>query len=328
MKLVLLSGGSGTRLWPLSNKLKPKQFIEILPDSKGGYESMFQRVMGQIKECGLLEDTFIATTEQQVDLIRSQLVDNAPLILEPSSRDTFPAISLVAVYLYEKMGYSLEEVVCVTPVDVYAESSFFQKLHEAEKVLKRHSYDMALVGTKPSYAAEKYGYIVPSDFEGPILTVREFVEKPNKEIATKLIAQNALWNCGVFCFKLGFLIKLLESREIPLSYEKLVERYSLLPKISFDYEVVDKLKSVAVVLYRGEWDDLGTWDILTNKVAEPLIGRGYFCETSINTHIINELDIPILGLGLSNLVIVANEEGILIADKNHSMHLKNHIMNI
>lgn len=322
MKLVLLSGGSGTRLWPLSNKLKPKQFIEILQNDHGDYESMFQRVIGQIKQSRLTNDTFIATIKHQMDLIQSQLIDDIPLIIEPNSRDTFPAISLAAVFLYEKMNFSMDEVVCVFPVDIYADVSFFQTLHKAEYILQKHPYNLVLIGIEPTFPAEKYGYILSEKVEGSLLRVKKFIEKPRKERAMELLAQSAMWNGGVFCFKLGFLIDILQERGIPLIYEEIVEQYHQLPNISFDYEVVEKLDSIAVVPYEGEWDDLGTWDTLTSKMEKSTIGKGYLCEKSMNTHIINHLDIPVLGIGLSDMVVVANEHGILISDKLTSIQLK------
>lgn len=326
MKLVLLSGGSGTRLWPLSNEAKPKQFIEIIPNPRGGYESMFQRVMEQIKECDLIRDTFIATTQQHTDLINDQLIEDIPLIVEPCSRDTFPAISLSAVYLYDKIGCDFDEVVCVSPVDVYAEASYFQTLKEAEDILKKHDYNLALVGIKPSYPAEKYGYILPKiENDASIMKVSKFIEKPEKAEAMKLLEQGALWNCGVFCFKLGFLINLLEEKGIPLVYEELEREFTQLPKISFDYEVVEKIASIVVIPYQGDWDDLGTWDILTSKLEKFKFGKSYLGENCVNTHIINYLDTPILGVGLTDMVIVANESGILISNKLSSNQLKQFI---
>lgn len=322
MKIVLLSGGSGTRLWPLSNKQKPKQFLEILKcEDSNQYESMFQRVLSQIEQLGMLSETYISTNKHQKKWIERQSDFDIPIIVEPECRDTFPAISLAAVYLSERIQ-NLDEVICVCPVDVFTDNSFFQTLSEAEKYLKEYSYNLALIGIEPTYPSEKYGYILHEKLNTKLYRVKQFIEKPKRDKAIELISQNALWNGGVFCVKLKFLLDLLHHMDIPLNYQKLSEEYGKLPKISFDYEVVEKLQSVIVVPYKGVWSDLGTWDILTKQMNDSVIGVGYMSEDSTNSHIINHLDIPVLGVGLQNLVVVTSDEGILVSEKSSSTQLK------
>lgn len=129
MELILLSGGSGKRLWPLSNDSRSKQFLKVLPNnSNEELQSMVQRVWEQLEQTNLSASTVIATSKSQVDMIQNQLGNQVPLIIEPERRDTFPAIALAATYLYSVKGTNLEEVMAVLPVDPYVETSFLKKL--------------------------------------------------------------------------------------------------------------------------------------------------------------------------------------------------------
>lgn len=324
MKLILLSGGSGKRLWPLSNDARSKQFLKVLEGNNHNLESMVQRVWGQLDNVDLQDSTVIATSKSQVDMIYSQLGYQVPLIIEPSRRDTFSAIALASSYLYSIENVGLSEVVAVLPVDPYVEDRFFDRVKDLEEVLKASGSNLALVGVEPTIPSSKYGYIVPEKDESKKVykEVNSFTEKPDAVKAQELIKQGALWNCGVFAFKLGFLISILEEKGLPTSYDTLLEQYSALPKISFDYEVVEKTDNIVVIPYDGYWKDLGTWNTLTEEMAAEQIGRGIICEESSNTHLINELDIPVTILGISNAVVAISPDGILVSDKAKSPKIK------
>ncbi|MGO4374325.1 sugar phosphate nucleotidyltransferase, partial [Paenibacillus sp. MCAF20] len=215
--------------------------------------------------------------------------------------------------------------VVVMPVDPYVEESFFHKAKELQQVLNESGADLALMGVKPTYPSEKYGYIVPQSgtaHDAPYMNVQSFREKPREEEAAAMIEQAALWNCGVFAFKLDFIINILLAHGLPIQYDEMVKQYDKLPKNSFDYEVVERANLIVALPYDGEWKDLGTWNTLTEEIATPLIGKGIITEGSSNTHIINELDIPITLLNLSNVVVAASPDGILISDKASSPMIK------
>ncbi|MCM3670908.1 sugar phosphate nucleotidyltransferase [Mesobacillus maritimus] len=324
MRLVLLSGGSGKRLWPLSNDTRSKQFLKVLENNNLEKQSMVQRVWGQLKNVGLAESSVIATSKMQRDMIHSQVGVGVPLIIEPERRDTFPAIALAASYLYSEQGVSEDETVVVLPVDPYVEDNFFEKVKELEKVLIDSEADLVLVGVKPTYPSSKYGYIVPKEMDetDSFITVNHFTEKPSEEKAQTLIDMNALWNCGVFAFKLKYLIDILHKKGIPTKYEQLELEYKNLPKISFDYEVVEKANHIVALPYEGYWKDLGTWNTLTEEMATSKIGKGVLSEDSVNTHLINELDIPVTVLGTKDIVVAASPDGILVADKASSPKIK------
>ncbi|PFW80062.1 mannose-1-phosphate guanylyltransferase [Priestia aryabhattai] len=324
MKLVLLSGGSGKRLWPLSNDSRSKQFLKVLEDKDQYLQSMVQRVWTQISNVGLADSTVIATGKSQEDMIKSQLDNQAGLIIEPCRRDTFPAIALAASYVYSVQKADLDEVVAILPVDPYVDDQFFTRVQDLEEVVQNSDAQLALIGVTPTYPSSKYGYIVPTaeKSNGEYRRVRRFTEKPSEEQAASLIEDGALWNCGVFAFKLGYVISILEEKGISTDYEELLKQYETLPKISFDYEVVEKTKDIVVLPYSGYWKDLGTWNTLTEEMATSQIGKGVISADSENIHLINELDIPVTVLGASNLIVAASPDGILVSDKEASPRIK------
>mgnify|MGYP006365468219 FL=1 len=320
MKLVLLSGGSGKRLWPLSNDARSKQFLKVLEDKNYRAQSMVQRVWQQLNRIQLSESTIITTSKTQVDMIQSQLGQKeVDIVIEPSRRDTFPAIALAATYLHSEKNLSLDEAIAVLPVDPFVQDTFFEQVTELEFLLNQTNADIALMGVKPTYPSSKYGYIIPTT---NYMNVQHFTEKPTESEAENLIEQNALWNCGVFTFKLKFILSILEQRGFPLNYEALLEQYEKLPKISFDYEVVEKTDNIVVLPYDGYWKDLGTWRTLTEEMHTSQIGKGIITEDCQDTHLINELDIPIAVVGLSNIIVAASPDGILVADKEQSPRIK------
>ncbi|MGE6754756.1 sugar phosphate nucleotidyltransferase [Rossellomorea sp. NPDC071047] len=326
MKLVLLSGGSGKRLWPLSNDTRSKQFLKVLEGQESNNQSMVQRVWGQLETVGLSDSAVIATSKMQRDMIHSQLGTNVPLIIEPERRDTFPAIALAASYLYSVENTSLDEVVSVLPVDPYVDDIFFDRVRELESVLEESDADLALMGVTPTYPSSKYGYIVPQEKSNKeYFKVGRFTEKPSEEKAQSLIEMDALWNCGVFAFRLSYILDILKEKGLSTNYEELSLSYNQLPKISFDYEVVENANHIVALPYKGYWKDLGTWNTLTEEMATNQIGKGILSEDNVNTHLVNELDIPVTVIGAKDLVVAASPDGILVADKASSPRIKEYI---
>lgn len=323
MKLVLLSGGSGKRLWPLSNDARSKQFLKVLEDDNKNRVSMVQRVYSQLKAVELGESAVIATSASQVDMIKNQLGNNVSIVVEPERRDTFPAIALSASYLYSESNTDLNEVVAVLPVDPYVEDAFFQKVVQLEDALKQSDADLALMGVTPTFPSSKYGYIVPKKENGTsFLEVSHFKEKPTEDQAQELINNGALWNCGVFAFKLSFIIEMIESLGLPTNYKELKNQYEKFNKNSFDYEVVEKAKGIVALPYDGYWKDLGTWNTLTEEMSTNIMGIGTISEDSENVHLINELEIPVAVLGGKDIIVAASPDGILVSDKQSSPKLK------
>ncbi|MED4583103.1 sugar phosphate nucleotidyltransferase [Brevibacillus choshinensis] len=330
MKLILLSGGSGKRLWPLSNDARSKQFLRLLQNDEGEMESMIQRIWKQLGAANLQRESVITTSHTQVDMIQNQIGSDVELLVEPQRRDTFPAIALAAVYLYSMKEISMNEICVVMPVDAYVEDTFFEKIKELEAVLGDSEAELALIGVKPTYPSEKYGYIVPYRNQDSMsyYHVNHFTEKPTREVAQELIAHDALWNCGVFAFRLETMIAGLIDRGIPIHFEELLRQYQSLQPISFDYEIVEKTNRIAVLPYEGSWSDLGTWNTLTDQMVDNQVGKGLVDESSCSTHLVNELDIPIVVLGMSNAIVAASPDGILISDKSVSHQVKDWVKDI
>lgn len=325
MNIILLSGGSGKRLWPLSNDIRSKQFIKIFKREDGKYESMVQRVYRQIKAVAKETKVIIATSKSQVSSIQNQLGFDVPICLEPCRRDTFPAIALASAYLVDVLKISPSEAVVVCPVDPYVDDSYFEKLKDLVAEAERGKANLVLMGIEPTYPSEKYGYIIPETKE-EISPVREFKEKPTVTIAEEYIKQGALWNGGVFAFKLSYLLAKAHELIDFTDYDDLFKKYDTLKKISFDYAVVEHEKSISVVKYSGQWKDLGTWNTLTEAMNEQhIVGKGVMDDKSTGVHIINELDIPILAMGLHDVVISASPEGILVSDKSESSYIKPYV---
>ncbi len=324
MHIVLLSGGSGKRLWPLSNDIRSKQFIPLFPQMDGSYLSMAQRVLRQIRKVDKSADITVATSKSQVSTLKNQLGDAVDISVEPCRRDTFPAIVLVSAYLHDVKGVQPEEVVAVCPVDPYVSTDYYKAVAHLTELAAEGTADLMLMGIEPTYPSEKYGYIMPSSKE-QISEVAAFKEKPTAEKAAEYIAQGALWNSGVFAYRLGYVLdkahELLDFR----GYEDLYQNYENLTKISFDYAVVEKEQSIGVLRYAGAWKDLGTWNTLTEIMQEPFIGDVTMDDNCPGTHVVNEMDVPILVMGAKNLVVAASPEGILVADKGASSHIKPYV---
>lgn len=330
MQLVLLSGGSGKRLWPLSNNARSKQFLPLLEKEDGTMESMVQRVVRQAQEANLTTDITLATNASQLDIITNQLGDTVSVVTEPERRDTFPAIALAASYLSLTKNCSDDEVVVIMPCDPYTEIGYFETIGHMVECVIQDVADLVLMGITPTYPSEKYGYVVPVADSGneTYKNVARFTEKPTTAVAEELLKQNAFWNGGVFAFRLGYMMNIVRKYISSDSFEHTRARYNEFPKISFDYEVAEKAESVAVVPFNGGWKDLGTWNTLTDELRKPVLGNAVMGPNCENTHVINELQHPIYVDGLKDIVVAACPDGILVCSKNNSEEIKSAVENL
>jgi len=323
MYYVLLSGGSGKRLWPLSNEARPKQYIKVVNKETNSMErcSMIQRVWDQLQEAGIASRTVIAAGEEQTELIKSQLWD-AEIAVEPARRDTFAAVLLSCAYLHSKKGASREDYAVIMPVDPYTESGYFETVKGLEQVMRTSGAEVGLMGVVPSFPATQYGYILPGEQRENYFTVRGFAEKPDETRASELMKEGALWNCGVFCVRLGSILERAAAYGVPEDYDAMYEAYERLPRISFDYEVLEKAENLAAVKFEGYWKDLGTWDALSDQMSTDVIGKAVLDKDCENTQVINELAAPVVVMGARDLVVVAARDGILVAEKSKTAGVK------
>jgi len=312
MKVILLSGGAGKRLWPLSEHSTPKQFIQVL-DVDGQKSSMLQRIYRIFRELIGEENIYIATNQHQADIVKQQVCIGSRMILEPEMRNTFPAIILSAVYLFHHEKVSLNESIVVVPIDSFATMDFYEMCLHIPDALKNNNAEIALIGTKPAFPSESYGYILPSESLGKYQFVDCFIEKPTSKIAHDIITKGGMWNTGIFGFELGWILDVARKYSSFDSYEDLYNNYSALKKISFDYEVVEKSKKIVALQYTGKWSDIGRWDTL-NAVIKHNVGDA-MCTNTDNTNIINLTDIPVRVVGVNNALICITDAGILIVNK-------------
>lgn len=326
MNIILLSGGSGKRLWPLSNDIRSKQFIKIFK-TVDGYESMVQRVYRQIKEVDAEANVTIATSKTQVSSIHNQLGSAVGVCVEPCRRDTFPAIALATTYLHDVKGVGLDDAVVVCPVDPYVNNDYFAALKGLSDLAEQGNANLSLMGIEPTYPSEKYGYIIPESADA-VSSVKTFKEKPDAATAEKYIARGALWNGGVFAYKLRYVLDKAHELIDFTDYHDLFNKYETLKKISFDYAVVENESKIQVMRFAGQWKDMGTWNTLTEAMEEPSIGKAILNDTCEGVNVLNELDVPVLCMGLKNVVVSASPEGILVSDKEQSSYIKPYVDSI
>lgn len=324
MNIVLLSGGSGKRLWPLSNDTRSKQFIKIFKTASGDYESMVQRVYRQILSVDKNAAVTIATSKSQVSAIHNQLGEGVGISVEPCRRDTFPAIALAAAYLQDVLGVDAQEPVVVCPVDPYVEQDYFEALYRLSDRAKVSKANLVLMGIEPTYPSAKYGYIIPEDTED-ISRVSMFKEKPDEDTAKEYMKRGALWNGGVFAFRLSYVLQRAHELIDFTDYHDLYAKYDTLTKISFDYAVVEHEPMIEVMRFGGMWKDMGTWNTLTEAMESEAIGKAILNDACDNVHVVNELNVPVLCMGLKDVVVSASPEGILVSDKTQSSYIKPYV---
>lgn len=317
MHIILLSGGSGKRLWPLSNEVRSKQFIKIFRN-ESELESMVQRIYRGLKTTIPEANVVVSTSITQTSGLINQLGDDVDVCVEKARRDTFPAIALGTMYLKDVLHVSDDEVVVVCPVDPYVENDYFETIKKLGEEAATGSQNITLMGIQPTYPSEKYGYIVTDGHDRVI----SFKEKPDLETARRLVSEGALWNGGVFAFKLGYLVNKAHEMIDFTDFADLKENYDKAEKISFDYAVVEKEKDLKVVPFDGKWKDLGTWNTLTEAMENNVVGEAILDETCEGTHVINETDVTVLGMGLKNIVVAVSPDGILVSDKERSSYMK------
>lgn len=318
MNIILLSGGSGKRLWPLSNGVRAKQFLRVLRGENGA-ESMIERMYRKI--CASFPDASvtIAAPKNQLPQIKAQLGDAVQISAEPMQRDTFPAVALACALLLEN-GVSEDEPVLVCPVDALVDERYYECLGQIVRSTAEGKHRLTLMGIRPEHPSEKFGYIL-TDGE----RVTGFREKPKTAAAEEYIRAGALWNGGVFSFRLGYLREITERQTGAKNRRELLSRYASLSPVSFDIAVAEQESDIGVIRYDGMWEDLGTWDTLTAVMDDPISGMAVAAETE-DTHIINELGMPMIVLGIDHAVVAATPDGILVADKAKSGSLKNYVI--
>ena len=330
---LILAGGSGSRLWPLSRELYPKQLIN-LQDKESLLQATFERIAKCISEENIISMTGVKHLSN-VKYQLSSLAKNTVVLSEPISKNTAPAIALAAKYVLDK--YKVDPVILVVPSDhlISDNESFVKTVKEGEKIAEK-GY-IVTFGIKPTYPETGYGYInVTSESILDGVKVNKFVEKPNEELAKKYIADgNYYWNSGIFMFKASTLLeevkkyspeisKVLEEFDFSESDEIPFTIYDKMPSISIDYAVMEKSDKIALIKFDGGWNDLGSWKSIydvSEKDKDGNVKIGHVLDEGSKNSLMYSSSKLVATIGLENIVVVETEDAILAcrADKTQDV---------
>ncbi|MEA5037187.1 Alginate biosynthesis protein AlgA [bioreactor metagenome] len=320
MHTIILAGGFGTRLFPLSRSNYPKQFIPLFGD-----RSLFQKTVLRAAIFSKPEEIFVVTNDTHKFLVNDQLSQiniSCNVLQEPCGKNTLPAITYASLKIYEK---DKEAVILVLSSDqiLEVEDAYISTIKAAEKLTNDYIVTFGVVPTTPHTG---YGYIKPRDELEGGYTVSAFVEKPDKKTAEKYLKEGYLWNAGIFCFSADMFLE--ECRKYApdvfhaFSHD-IATAYELTPKISIDYGLLEKTRNVAVVPLSTSWNDLGSFEALysvSDKDNEGNVVNGDYITPDGKNNIIVS-DKLISTIGISDMAIIDTADVLMICPKNQTQKI-------
>ncbi len=343
MKLIILAGGSGTRLWPVSRKSAPKQTKPII-----GNQTLIAKTYERLRSGFQRKDIFIGAGSEHALLIKKDLKDfpEANYILEPARRDTAAAIGLAAVYASQK---NPKEIIININSDhfVEKEKEYIRILKLAEKIVKKKPSSGVLIGVKPTYPETGYGYIKMGEqaFEinsDKIFKIERFEEKPDQKTAEQYMeGWEYLWNLGCFIFRVDTLLKLYQ-KHLPRMYKRLMKiqkaigtpseeqvlksEFLKIDPISMDYGIIEKAADLYVIPSDFGWADVGNWgavkDILSENKKKNIKKGKIVSIQSSNNLLYNFTDKLVAAIGVKNMILIETEDAVLLCPKNRAQDIK------
>ena len=332
---IILAGGSGSRLWPLSRELYPKQLLNIQ-----NKESLLQETFKRIMDIIPPEKIVNVTNIKHATNVKYQLskISNETIVLsEPESKNTAPAIAVSVKYILDNYKAAKKEVVLVVPSDhkIKDTKKFFKSIKEGEKLAKK-GY-LVTFGIKPDYPETGFGYIKTSDKIEAGLKVKKFVEKPDKKTAKRYLDRDDIfWNSGIFMFKPDVLIKELEKYS-PAIYN-IVNKFDFsksdnipftdfenLPNISIDYALMEKSDNLVMTELKSDWLDVGSWKSIydvSKKNIDNNVKIGHVLDIDSKDSLMYSSSKLIATIGLENTIIVETEDAVLACKKDRVQDVK------
>lgn len=343
MKLIILAGGVGSRLWPVSRKHAPKQAKPIV-----GEETLLEKTFSRLRQGFPLEDIYLSTNRHQLDLIKKQLKDlpASNYIVEPAKRDTAAAIGLATVKIYKK---NPKEIIININSDHYIkdEAEYLKVIKLAEKVVRANPESGVLIGANPTYPETGYGYIKMGEETGErggikIFKIDQFKEKPDLAQAKKYLKKwEYLWNIGCFTWRVDTLLNLYKEH-LPRTHEILMaimaglgtakeeaiieKEFGKIEPISLDYGIIEKAPRLFVIPADFGWADVGHWrtvkDILSSSEGEN-ITKGRVIDIDSRGNLVYSYSNKLVALaGVENMIIIETEDAILICPKDRAQEVK------
>ncbi|MFH1207343.1 MAG: mannose-1-phosphate guanylyltransferase [Patescibacteria group bacterium] len=343
MKIVILAGGGGTRLWPVSRKAKPKQIQPFV-----GNLTLLQKTFQRAKRGFRTADIFVSTSYVQQPLIQRQIpgLPRANYILEPAKRDTAAAIGLAAVTVAKRDPHA---VMMLASSDHFIknEKEYIRVVRLAERLIRSNPEYSLLIGIKPTYPETGYGYIKINKIfkqvaNDEIFFVQKFIEKPDLQTAKKYVKQwDYLWNSGIFCWRVDYLLQLFKTH-LPKHYEILMRiqpalgtkkesavvkrEFPKISPISIDYGIMEKTKKILVIPASFDWADVGHWrtvrDILAKDPRENVTRGEHVAHDSHGNLLYSYSGKLIATAGLHDTIVIETEDCLLVCPKDRAQDVK------
>ncbi|NBL63618.1 mannose-1-phosphate guanylyltransferase [Flavobacterium sp. NST-5] len=337
---ILMAGGIGSRFWPVSTNEFPKQFHDML----GTGETLIQKTFGRLAKLIPAENIFILTNERYNELVLNQLpqVKQEQVLLEPAMRNTAPCI-LYASLKIQKINPDALMVVAPSDHWIEDESTFVENLKQSFDFCKNNNALMTL-GIQPTFPNTGFGYIeFDKNMQNPIKKVNQFREKPDYDTAKSFLASgNFLWNAGIFIWSVKAVTEAFEQFQPQMNalfeegypvlntereQEFINQNYGLAENISIDYAIMEKADNVYVLPATFDWNDLGTWGSLYEKLPKDnklnaVVNAQVFLENASNNIIRTDAKKLIIVDGLSDYIIVDKEDVLLIYPKGKEQDIK------